>query len=467
MHPPSSPVLVDLTVRDPIEPDEWSGTATTTVHVDDWSAAQAAAVAAAEAIAAIAAAEVAAEAAATARAAVDVASAAAAKAAVKASEVAAQAVLAATAAATEAPNPVSVGDDPNVDREVTVAAAANSLRLAGGCDAAEAAAQVAGCVAAVAAAAATAAVEAATLIGEQLAKDVAAAAAAVAAPHPVRGAASCLADELRLAIGGNQLRLHFQPIMDLVTGQPVGVEALVRWQHPQRGLLCPSEFIEVAERTGLILPLGEWVLHEAARMAVRLQARGGKPLTVAVNMSAGQLSDHGLVATVRAALNAHGCRADRLVLEITETARVTDLATAIDSLHELRELGAAVALDDFGTGFCSVLYLKQLPIDDLKIDRAFISDLGDNAYGTALVASLISLAHSLNLRCVAEGVETVEQLQSLTELGCNFAQGYLFSRPVDEAALGVWLDQRPQSPQVVVAALHEQGAQACTASRRP
>jgi EAL domain-containing protein (putative c-di-GMP-specific phosphodiesterase class I) len=403
-----------------------------------WTAAQAAAVACAEAIAAEAAADVAAEAAVTARAAVDAASAAALRATARAEQVAARAALAAAAAAREMPVPHTSAGERDVQRAASAAAAT-------------AAARVAGRVAAVAAAAATAAVQAQSLIREQLVKDESALAvqllrdAGVATPGPAAPFVAdplVVAEELRYGIGADQLRLHYQPIMSLVSGQPVGVEALVRWQHPERGLLAPVHFIDVAEDTGLVSALGEWVLHEACRMAVSLQGRSGTPLTVAVNLSGRQLSDRGLVATVQAALDAHGCGADRLVFEVTETALVTDMAAAVDSLRELQRLGAGVALDDFGTGFAPLLYLKQLGADDLKIDRSFVGGLGKDECDIAIVASLISLAHNLDIRCVAEGVETLEQLELLQQLGCDFAQGYLFCRPTDANSLQVWLDQR-------------------------
>jgi EAL domain-containing protein (putative c-di-GMP-specific phosphodiesterase class I) len=420
------------------------------------SAAQAAAVSAAEAIAATAAAEVAAEAALTAQAAVDVAFEAAQTAAAKATDVAARAVLAAAAAAVE-----GLDDLPPAEQLTHVDGPAM------------AAAKVALRVRAVAAAASAAALEAAAVVAEQFAIDVAATAAAVAfaSSHPALiGAASTdaridegtptgrvslagrlpgsaldheqrlLADELRRGIATDELQLHYQPIMDLASGRAVGVEALVRWQHPVRGLLAPQAFIDLAEQTELILPLGAWVLHEACRMAVSLQDRPGVLMTVAVNLSGRQLSDRGLVGTVRAALHAAGCSADRLVFEVTETALVTDMAAAVDSLRELQALGAGVAIDDFGTGYAPLTYLKQFAADDLKIDRSFVRGLGTDSYDTAIVASLISLAHNLNVRCVAEGVETAEQLTLLQQLGCDFAQGFLFSRPVDATSLGIWLD---------------------------
>jgi EAL domain-containing protein (putative c-di-GMP-specific phosphodiesterase class I) len=403
-----------------------------------WSGSQAAAVACAEAIAAEAAADVVAKAAVTARAAVDAASAASLRATARAEKVAARALLAAAAAAREMPVPRPLTGERDVERAASAAAAT-------------AAARVSGRVAAVAAAAATAAVKAQSLIREQLVKDESALAVQLLRDVGVEtpGAAAAVvadplavAEELRYGIGADQLRLHYQPIMSLVSGQPVGVEALVRWQHPERGLLAPVHFLDLAEDTDLISALGGWVLNEACRMAVSLQGRSGTPLTVAVNLSGRQLSDRGLVATVQAALDAQGCGADRLVFEVTETALVTDMAAAADSLRELQRLGAGVALDDFGTGYAPLLYLKQLGADDLKIDRSFVSGLGKDDYDTAIVASLISLAHHLNIRCVAEGVETLAQLELLQQLGCDFAQGYLFCRPTDAASLQVWLDRR-------------------------
>lgn len=406
-----------------------------------WTHAQAAAVAAAEAIAAEAAAEVAAEAAATARAAVAVAAAAAVRAAAKAEDVAARALLVAAAAGLDAPARRPVGQQPE---------------------------RIAGQVAAVAATAAAAAVRAADVIREQLVRDESVLALqllggavggdlsrplSAGVPDPVR-----VAEELRHGISTGQLRLHYQPILSLSTGQPVGVEALVRWQHPERGLLAPVHFIDVAEATGLVLPLGDWVLHEACRTAVALQGRSGTPLTVAVNLSGRQLSDRGLVQTIRTALDASGCEAAWLVFEVTETALVTDMGAAVDSLRALQRLGAGMALDDFGTGYAPLLYLKELAADDLKIDRSFVRGLGHDPYDTAIVAALISLAHNLNVRCVAEGVETVEQMHLLQQLGCDFAQGYLFCRPVDAAPLQEWLD----APREAVAGRHGLGRPAAT-----
>jgi EAL domain-containing protein (putative c-di-GMP-specific phosphodiesterase class I) len=249
--------------------------------------------------------------------------------------------------------------------------------------------------------------------------------------------------DLRRAIAADELRLHYQPVLDLRTGRPVAVEALVRWEHPVQGLLGAELFIPLAERTGLDVPLGAWVVAEACRLAVLLESRPGEALTVAVNLSGRQLSDAGLVPLVRAALQAHGCAGSRLVFEVTETALVTDMDAAIASVQELRELGAGVAIDDFGTGYSSMLYLKHLSASALKVDRSFVGGMAPGSFDTAVVAALVSLSHNLGLQCVAEGVETAEQLELLVQLGCDYAQGYLFCEPLAEEALGSWLDAHP------------------------
>ncbi|MCU1590947.1 MAG: hypothetical protein JWP11_2203 [Frankiales bacterium] len=407
-----------------------------------WSPDQTAALAAAASVASAAASEVAADAAATVTAAVDVAAKAAAIAAAKARDVAAEAVSVAAEAAHDGTAPESRRDSPTGTAHTAEAGVA--------------AARVAQAVASVAEAAATAAVDAAALIGDQLAHDVAAIAAAVAAasgqqttPELVHrplarrpDGDARLAGQLSTAISDDQLRLHYQPILSVATGRPVGVEALLRWQHPDRGLLPAQEFIHVAERDELILRLGELVLHEACSAAVRVGGRAGSALTVAVNLSARQLSDGSIVETVGRALGMSGCSANRLVFELTETAPVTDMRVAVRSLRGLKELGVGLAIDDFGTGYSTLQYLMELPVDLLKIDRAFIAALG-SPHGGSLVESVVSLAHNVNVQCVAEGVETAAQLAALEQLGCDFVQGYFFSPPVDEPTLTAWLDARP------------------------
>ncbi|MBK5306251.1 MAG: EAL domain-containing protein [Frankiaceae bacterium] len=358
-----------------------------------------------------------------------VAAAAAVKAAARASYVAAQAAVAAIAA-DEDDGDAPVGDD----------------------DAARAAAKVAATVVAVANAAATAVIKAATLIGDQLARDVAAAATAVAqatsseidlVEEELLAAADVrLPDGLLAGIVAGQLRLHYQPIVSLITGAVVGVEALVRWQHPEQGLLGAGAFIDAAESSGVVVPLGEWVVNEACRSAVRLRSRDAVAPIVAVNLSARQLSDGSIVDTVRDALGRHGCEAQWLSVEITETAQVKDMAAAVASLTELKRLGIRLAIDDFGTGYSTLQYLTTLPADVLKLDRSFIAALGREPGDTALVASVISLARNVGVECVAEGIETAAQLEVLQQLGCEFGQGYFFSRPIDETTLIEWLDKR-------------------------
>jgi len=240
-----------------------------------------------------------------------------------------------------------------------------------------------------------------------------------------------LLEQLRHAIAEGQLRLHYQPRVEVGSGAVVGVEALVRWQHPTRGLLPPSEFVDVAEDSGLVRELGAWVLEEAVAQAVRWERHpDGAPVQMAVNVSARQLVDPRLVPTITGLLERHGLPAHRLVLEITETALMRQPEVALAALRDLRALGLHLAVDDFGTGYSSFTYLKRFAVDELKIDRSFVAGMTTDPRDHAIVASCVGLGHALGVVVVGEGVEDGQQRAALEELGCDLAQGYLFSRPV-------------------------------------
>ncbi|MEA3075200.1 MAG: hypothetical protein QOF60_108, partial [Actinomycetota bacterium] len=238
--------------------------------------------------------------------------------------------------------------------------------------------------------------------------------------------------DLRDAIAGGKLTLHYQPIVDATTRMVTKVEALVRWVHPTRGMLPPDRFIPLAEETGLIVPLGAWVLAEACREIAGYTTG----LRVAVNLSARQLDDAGFVDTVAQALADSELDPSRLVLEITESVVMSHDASAFAVLDELRGLGVSLAIDDFGTGYSSLSRLRAMPVAEIKIDKSFIDEVDDEEGRTPVVAAVIALAHGLGRQVVAEGVETAFQLAALDRLGCDFLQGYLFSRPLpaDELA---------------------------------
>ena len=243
-----------------------------------------------------------------------------------------------------------------------------------------------------------------------------------------------LVNDLRHAIDAGEFRLFYQPIVQLVSGEPVGWEALVRWLHPQRGLVLPSEFIPVAEETGLIVRLGQWVLEEACRQSQRWQPHpGSRPLMMNVNLSGRQFQQPSLVDGVKRALDLAGVDPRSLKLEITESVVMQDVDAASATLGALAALGVGVAIDDFGTGYSSLAYLKRFPIQTLKIDRSFVNGIVEDLQDAAIVHSVVALATTLNLTVVAEGVETLSQQRRLIELGCDLGQGYLFGRPAPAA----------------------------------
>ena len=235
---------------------------------------------------------------------------------------------------------------------------------------------------------------------------------------------------LERAIEREQFRVHYQPKCHLESGAVAGFEALVRWEHPQRGLLAPIEFIPLAEETGLIVPLGTWVLHESLRQIARWRvSHPERRLTMCVNMSARQLAPANLADAVDEAIRAAGLEPAALCLEVTESVAMDDPESMIVALRDLKAVGVRLAIDDFGTGYSSLAYLKSFPVDILKLDRSFVQGLGEDQPAESLAGGIVSLAHALELDSIAEGVETAAQLDALRALGCDFAQGYYFSPP--------------------------------------
>jgi diguanylate cyclase (GGDEF)-like protein/PAS domain S-box-containing protein len=254
-----------------------------------------------------------------------------------------------------------------------------------------------------------------------------------------------LESRLRRSLERNEFVLHYQPKLDLGSGQVVGVEALLRWRHPDQGLVPPGEFIPLLEETGMIVPVGRWVLHEACRQARAWREAGLPAMTMAVNLSTHQFRNDDVCALVREALEVHGLSATELEVEITESALMDDVSHAAASILRLREQGVRVAIDDFGTGYSSLAYLKRFAISSLKIDRAFVRDLCDNHDDAAIVSAVLAMAQRLQLQVVAEGVETQGQLEFLRSEGCDQMQGYLLSRPMPGSQLPGWLETREHS----------------------
>jgi len=267
--------------------------------------------------------------------------------------------------------------------------------------------------------------------------------------HPALEPSSRItAEEIRTAVEDGQLYLLYQPIVSLETGRLVGTEALVRWNHPVRGIIPPVEFIPVAESYGLIGIVGDWVMREAVRqLAVwRSRLRSASAIWVGVNVAADQLDDVRTAGTVLTVLEEHNIPADRLVVEVTESA-LADSPTARATLEALHQVGVRIAIDDFGTGYSSLQYLTRLPVDVLKLDRAFVLELDGTRQGSAIAEAVIRLAQTLDLSTTAEGVETPEQVAELTALGYRTAQGYLFAKPLPPDKLMEMLGRPVFTPQ--------------------
>ena len=254
-----------------------------------------------------------------------------------------------------------------------------------------------------------------------------------------------LMDGLRTALAEEQFRVQYQPKVNLDTGLVFGVEALLRWQHPVRGMIAPDQFIPLAEESGAIVSIGEWVLLTACRQARAWQMAGLMPVTVSVNVSARQFDDARLVMRVRRALELSGLAPQWLELEVTESLLMRDLQQAIDKMRELKAMGISLSIDDFGTGYSSLAALKSFPISSLKIDKSFVRDLHVSSDDQAIARAIISLSHQLQLRVIAEGVETVQQRSFLQESGCDDMQGYLFSRPVAPDLIRAMLEAQAEA----------------------
>jgi EAL domain-containing protein (putative c-di-GMP-specific phosphodiesterase class I) len=251
-----------------------------------------------------------------------------------------------------------------------------------------------------------------------------------------------LETDLRRALERGELRVHYQPIINLQTGRIAGFEALARWQHPERGLILPDDFIPMAEDTGLILPIGLWVLEQACTTLRRWQDRpDGEALKMAVNLSARQFAQPDLVERVKRVLRTTGVRPQTLELEITESVILQHSAPVMDTLRRLKELGVQLHVDDFGTGYSSLSYLHRLPLDALKIDRSFVS--GADAGSLQIVRTIVAMAHALGVVVVTEGIESAELLGELRTLNCEFGQGFFFSRPVASEEIEALFEEDP------------------------
>jgi EAL domain-containing protein (putative c-di-GMP-specific phosphodiesterase class I) len=251
--------------------------------------------------------------------------------------------------------------------------------------------------------------------------------------------------DLRHAFDRDEFFLHYQPIISLAQGRIVGAEALIRWRHFERGIVSPATFVPVAEDTGLVVPMGRWVLREACRQALAWQscAANGKPFTISVNLSVREFAQPDLVKAIATILEDTGLPAKALHIEITESAVIGQKHPAIDTVEQLRALGVGIHLDDFGTGYSALSYLHRLPLDAVKVDRAFISSIDQEERPLHVVKAIVSLAHAIGLEVVAEGVTNQRQLDLLRTMGCDQAQGFIFSRPCNSEELDALLAKAP------------------------
>ncbi|MGH0031474.1 MAG: putative bifunctional diguanylate cyclase/phosphodiesterase [Myxococcota bacterium] len=252
-----------------------------------------------------------------------------------------------------------------------------------------------------------------------------------------------LEDRLRTALEDEQLLVYYQPQFDRTRGRIMGAEALIRWQHPELGLVSPSHFLPIAEETGLIVPIGDWILRQACQQNATWNQEGHRGLRVSVNVSSQQFLEAGFADVVRNALEETGLPPVSLELEITESSLLRDVEITVNTLRKLKDLGVRLAIDDFGTGYSAMAYLKRLPIDVLKIDQSFVRALTTDPADATITETIVQLASGLNLTSIAEGVETLEQLLLLGSYGCNRMQGYLFGKPVPPKVFEQWLDNPP------------------------
>ncbi len=251
--------------------------------------------------------------------------------------------------------------------------------------------------------------------------------------------------ELRQALANDELELHYQPKIDVRSGKVTAAEALLRWRHPTRGMVMPDAFLPLAERSGLIGPLGDWVIEAACKQARAWRDKGLR-MRVAINLSAHQMRQDDIVDRIAQALETHRIHPSLLTCEITETAAMEDTVATQETFRRLGELGAHLSIDDFGTGYSSLSYLRQLPAEELKIDASFVKDVDTSADARAIVDAVVKLAHALGLKVVAEGVETLRQQKALVDMGCDELQGYLFAKPMTARALLMWaMDDRAVS----------------------